>query len=57
MNVLPSVPHEESSLYLQLSQYDFRMQKANEVSAALNAEVAHYRVVAKKNKHAKKVVN
>ena len=47
MNVLPSAPHEESSLYPQLSQHDFRMQKTNEVSAALNAEVAHYRVVAK----------
>ena len=34
---------------------DFRMQKANEVSAALNAEVAHYRGVAKKYKPAKKV--
>ena len=56
-NVLPSAPHEESSLYQQLSQYDFRMQKANEVSAALNAEVAHYRGVAKKYKRAKKVAN
>ena len=36
---------------------DFRMQKANEVSAALNAEVAHYRGVAKKYKRAKKVAN
>ena len=56
-NVLPSAPHEESSLYPQLSQHDFRMQKANEVSAALNAEVAHYRGVAKKYKRAKKVAN
>ena len=33
------------------------MQKANEVSVALNAEVAHYRRVAKKYKRAKKIVN
>ena len=46
--VLPSAPQEESSLYSQLPQHDFKMQKANEVSAALNAEVAHYRAVAKK---------
>ena len=39
-NVLPSAPHDGSSLYPQLSTHDFRMQKANEVSAALNAEVA-----------------
>ena len=56
-NVLPSAPHDESSLYPQLSPHDFRMQKANEVSAALNAEVVHYRSVAKKYKHAKKVAN
>ena len=56
-NVLPSAPHEESSLYPQLSQHNFRMQKANEVSAALNAKVAHYRGVAKKYKRAKKVAN
>ena len=37
-NVLPSAPHEESSLYPHLSQHDFRMQKANEISAALNTE-------------------
>ena len=56
-NILPSAPQEESSLYPQLSSHDFRMQKANEVSAALNAEVVHYRSVAKKYKHAKKVAN
>ena len=54
-NVIPSAP--ESNIYLQLPQYEFRMQKANEVEAALNAEVAHYRVVAKKYKRAKKIVN
>ena len=47
-NVIPSAPQEESSLYPQLPQHDFRMQKANEVSAALNAEVVRYRAVAKK---------
>ena len=45
-NVLPSAPHEP--MYPDLSPHDFRMQKANEVSAALNAEVIHYRGVAKK---------
>ena len=56
-NVLPSAPHDESSMYPQLPAHDFRMQKANEVSAALNAEVVHYRAVAKKYKRAKKVTN
>ena len=56
-NVLPSAPHDESSLYPQLSPHDFRMQKANEVSAALNAEVVHYRIITKKYKLAKKVAN
>ena len=54
-NVLPSAPNE--SLYPQLSPHDFRMQKANEVAAALNSEVVHYRGVAKKYKRAKKIVN
>ena len=56
-NVLPSAPHEEPRLYPELSPHDFRMQKANEISAALNAEVAHYRGVAKKYKRAKKTTN
>ena len=56
-NVLPSAPLDESSLYPQLSPHDFRMQKANEVSAVLNAEVVHYRGVSKKYKLAKKVAN
>ena len=56
-NVLPSAPHDESSLYPQLSPHDFRMQKANEVSAALNGEVVHYGSVAKKYKRVKKVPN
>ena len=56
-NVLPSAPHDKSNLYPQLPAHDFRMQKTNEVSAALNAEVVHYRAVAKKYKRAKKVAN
>jgi len=53
-NVLtPTAPPE---LYPQL-QPDFRMQKINEISAALNGEVSHYRAVAKKYKRAKKFVN
>ena len=56
-NVLPSAPHDESNLYPQLSPHDFRMQKANEVSAALNAEVVHYRGVPKKYKQARKTTN
>ena len=51
-NVLPSAP-----LYPDLSAHDFRMQKANEVASSLNAEVEHYRRVAKKYKKAKKIVN
>ena len=56
-NVLPSAPHDETGIYPQLPGNDFRMQKVNEVSAALNAEVVHYRAVAKKYKRAKKVTN
>ena len=56
-NVLPSAPQEEPSLYPQLSPHDFRMQRANELSAALNSEVVHYRSAAKKYKRAKKTTN
>ena len=56
-NVIPSAPHDEPCLYPQLPAHDFRMQKANEVAAALNAEVVRYRGVAKKYKRAKKIVN
>ena len=56
VNILPSAPQEDSQLYPQL-QPDFRMQKGNEISAALNKEVGHYRAVAKKYKRVKKVVN
>ena len=46
-NVLPSAPPEQ--LYPELpTQPDFRMQKVNEISAALNREVSHYRAAAKK---------
>ena len=53
-NVLPSAPPE--NIYPQI-QPDFRMQKVNEISAALNKEVGHYRAVAKKYKRTKKVFN
>ena len=57
-NVLPpSAPPEDSHLYPQLSPHDYRMQKANEVAASLNAEVVHYRGVAKKYMRAKKIAN
>ena len=56
-NVLPSAPDDESRLYPELSPHDFRMQKVNEVSLYLNAEVVHYRGVAKKYKRAKKTTN
>ena len=56
-NVIPSAPQEESGLYPQLPQHDFRMQKANEVSGSLNAEVAHHWTVAKKYKRARKAAN
>ena len=56
-NVLPSAPHDESGMYPELPQHDFRMQKANEVSAALNAEVVYYHSVSKKYKRAKKSTN
>ena len=53
VNVLqPTAPE----LYPQL-QPDFRMQKINEILAALNKEVGQYRVVGKKYKRAKKFVN
>ena len=55
LNVLPSAPHEDLHMYPQL--HDFKFQKVNEISAALNKEVGHYRAVAKKYKRAKKVVN
>ena len=55
-NVLPSAPPEQ--LYPNLpTQPDFRMQKVNEILAALNKEVSHYCAVAKKYKRAKKAVN
>ena len=47
-NVLPSAPPEQ--LYPELPtqpQPDFRIQEVNEISAALNKEVGHYRAVAK----------
>ena len=50
-NVLPSAPPE--NIYPQIRPPDFRMQKVNEISTALNKEVGHYRAVPKKYKHTK----
>ena len=55
MDIQPSAPHEDSHLYPTLP--DFRFQKVNEISAALNKEVGHYRAVSKKYKRAKKVLS
>ena len=56
-NVLqPTAPGYHEPLYPQLAP-DFRLQKINEVSAALNNEVSHYRKVGKKYKNARKIVN
>ena len=54
-NVLPSAPPEKR--YPQIQPHDFRMQKVNEISAAINKEVSHYRAVAKKYKRGKKSFN
>ena len=54
-NVLPSAPPE--NIYPQIRPPEFRMQKVNEISTALNKEVDNYRAVAKKYKRAKKVFN
>ena len=51
--LMPTAPPD--TLYPQLP--DFRMQKINEISAALSGEVYHYRAVAKKYKRVKKFVN
>ena len=60
VDVLPSAPpvhYPQLQNELNYQQPDFRMQKVNEISASLNKEVGHYRAVAKKYKHAKKIVN
>ena len=54
VNVLPPSASPDP-LYPQLP--DFRMQKVNETSIALNGEISRYRTVAKKYKRAKKFVN
>ena len=64
-NVLPSAPAYEqtetqTTLYPVLpTQPDnnFRMQKANEVLKYLSDEVSHYRLVAKKYKRTKTIIN
>ena len=64
-NVLPSAPayretETQTTLYPILpTQPDnnFRMQKANEVLKYLSDEVSHYRLVAKKYKRTKTIIN
>ena len=62
-NVLPSAPEYEAastqSIYPQLPNQpnSFRLSKINEISTALNNEVAHYWLVAKKYKRAKTFVH
>jgi len=57
-NVLPFIPPEEP-LYPQLPSQpeNFRLQRINEMANTLDKEVNHYRLVAKKYKRAKKIVN
>ena len=63
-NVLPSAPDyketETQTLYPVLPNQpdnNFRMQKANEVLKYLSDEVSHYRLVAKKYKRTKTIIN
>ena len=65
-NVLPSAPSYEPQTETHTTIYpflptqpdnNFRMQKANEVLKYLSDEVSHYRLVAKKYKRAKTIIN
>ena len=64
-NVLPSAPaygetETQTTLYPILATQpdnNFRMQKANEVLKYLSDEVSHYRLVAKKYKRTKTIIN
>ena len=65
-NVLPTAPAYEQQTENQTTLYpvlqtqpdnNFRMQKANEVSKYLSDEVSHYRLVAKKYKRTKTIIN
>ena len=64
-NVLPTAPafeetETQTTLYPVLQTQpdnNFRMQKANEVSKYLSDEVSHYRLVAKKYKRTKTIIN
>ena len=63
-NVLPTAPAyketETQTLYPVLQTQpdnNFRMQKANEVLKYLSDEVSHYRLVAKKYKRTKTIIN
>ena len=66
-NVLPTAPaYAETETEMQTTLYpvlptqqdnNFRMQKANEVLKYLSDEVSHYRLVAKKYKRTKTIIN
>ena len=58
-NLLPPSAPPAEPLYpvLAAPSENFRLQKINEVANTLDGEVAHYRLVAKKYKRARKFVN
>ena len=59
VNVLPSAPPQNIYPPLETtnSPQDFRLTKVNEIDHALAQEVGHYRLVAKKYKLAKRIVD
>jgi len=58
-NLLPPSTPPAEPLYPVVAEpsQNFRLQKVNEISNTLAGEVHHYRLVAKKYKHARKFVN
>ena len=59
-NLLPPSAPPAEPLYPKVAaetSQNFRLQKVNEISNTLAGEVHHYRLVAKKYKHARKFVN
>jgi len=58
-NVLPSSARPAERLYpiLAAPSENFRLQKINQIANTLDREVAHYLLVAKKYKRARKFVN
>ena len=59
VNLLPPSAPPAEPLYpvLATPSENFRLQKINEIANTLDGEVAHYRLVAKKYKRARKFVN